>query len=191
MDKTPCVFRHSGGLALPEYERGCEWVGAGEGVATHKWDGTCASVRGGRVLARLTVKGGKQAPEWFIPYDAEQASLDITHKRYGWVPCHLADSKSWYAQWWEKDVNLLDGTYELCGPGIQSNVECFSERQLIRHGDVVYTDMPLDFEGIRAWLAEHRRMEGIVFHHPDGRRAKIRHEAFGSTRLPRLENWNG
>lgn len=40
---------------------------------------------------------------------------------------------------------------------------------------------PRDFDGLRAWL-DGKDIEGIVFHHPDGRMAKIKLRDFGLRR---------
>lgn len=37
------------------------------------------------------------------------------------------------------------------------------------------------FAGIRQWLTD-KGIEGLVFHHPDGRMAKIKKRAFGLSR---------
>jgi hypothetical protein len=49
----------------------------------------------------------------------------------------------------------------------------------------VYADVPRDFAGLRSFLATTDSVyapgnppEGIVFHHPDGRRAKIKRKDF-------------
>jgi hypothetical protein len=44
-------------------------------------------------------------------------------------------------------------------------------------------DAPRMFEGLRTWLAEND-VEGIVWHHPDGRMAKIKARDFGLKRGP-------
>jgi hypothetical protein len=43
---------------------------------------------------------------------------------------------------------------------------------------------PRDFDGLRTWLAG-KDIEGIVWHHPDGRMAKIKLRDFGLKRQPR------
>ena len=39
-------------------------------------------------------------------------------------------------------------------------------------------DVPRDLAGLRAWLLAHPKFEGIVWHHPDGRRAKLKYRDF-------------
>jgi hypothetical protein len=38
--------------------------------------------------------------------------------------------------------------------------------------------VPRDLDGLRGWLLAHPQYEGIVWHHPDGRRAKLKHRDF-------------
>jgi len=75
---------------------------------------------------------------------------------------------------------ITPGTYELCGPKVQGNPEGFSEHRLIRHGHEVIRDLDdasCDFDSLRAWLQAHE-WEGIVWHHPDGRMAKLKRRDF-------------
>ena len=48
------------------------------------------------------------------------------------------------------------------------------------------TEPPRDFDGLRAFL-ETAGIEGIVWHHGDGRMAKIKAKDFGLKRAPRSE----
>lgn len=70
-----------------------------------------------------------------------------------------------------------DGTYEAMGPQYTGrdakNPEGLDKDVLIRHGVTVLNDCPRNFEGIREYLRD-LEIEGVVFHHPDGRMAKIR-----------------
>ena len=54
-------------LVRDEVTLGAEWVLAGEGNATRKWDGTAVMVKGGLLFRRYNCKGGKTPPEEFIP----------------------------------------------------------------------------------------------------------------------------
>jgi hypothetical protein len=70
-----------------------------------------------------------------------------------------------------------DGTYELCGPKVQGNPEGMDAHVLVPHGKFVLREAPRDFEGLAAWLRENP-YEGIVWHHPDGRMAKLKRKDF-------------
>jgi hypothetical protein len=77
---------------------------------------------------------------------------------------------------------LPDGTYELVGPKIQGNAEGFVEHVLVSHDLTgMYPDAPRTFNELREWLSG-MDIEGIVFHHPDGRMAKIKKRDFGIRR---------
>jgi hypothetical protein len=41
---------------------------------------------------------------------------------------------------------------------------------------------PRDFDGLRAWMEKYPYIEGIVWHHPDGRMAKLKLRDFGIAR---------
>jgi hypothetical protein len=65
MRKIPSVFQrnHDGDCRLrDEVLPGSEWVLAGEGIATRKFDGTCVLVRGGVLFKRYDAKRGKAPP---------------------------------------------------------------------------------------------------------------------------------
>jgi len=77
--------------------------------------------------------------------------------------------------------NADDGTYELVGPNVQGNPEMFISNVLIRHGQYHLPDCPRDFDGIREYLSQ-ANIEGIVWHHSDGRMVKIKAKDFGIKR---------
>lgn len=80
---------------------------------------------------------------------------------------------------WEQDP-IPDGTYELIGPKVNGNRENSPSHRFVRHGSVVLEDArnARDFNSIKRYLEDHR-MEGIVWHHPDGRMIKIKSKDFG------------
>ena len=181
MKKIPCLFERDftdkrRPVLLRTVTPGCEWVIAGEGVATRKWDGTAVMVKDGKVYARLDCKNGKVPPPGALPCDP--APDPVTGHWPHWIEATRPEDR-WIR---EAAANELafpeDGTYEAIGPKIGSNHEHAAEHQLRRHGAAQFEPFPRDFDGIRAWLAEHE-IEGIVFHHPDGRMVKIRRDDFG------------
>ena len=150
---------------------GAEWVIAGEGVATRKYDGTCCMVRGGKLWKRCEVKKGKTPPEGF----EQAADTDPnTGKRQGWVPVGDGPEDRWHREAFDGQD---DGTYELCGPKVQGNPEGFEAHTLVPHGLALLPDAPRTYEAIREYLAK-RPIEGIVWHHPDGRMVKIKNRDF-------------
>jgi hypothetical protein len=168
---------------LPEVTPGCEWVLAGEGVATRKYDGTCCMFDGLMWWVRREVKPGKQVPDDFRPEMIDEA----TGKTVGWVPM----VQSAFARWHQEALDdfpareWAQGTYELCGPKINGNPEQFIQHKLIEHADAekLYAHT-LDYEGLRETvltLAEQWGVEGLVWHHLDGRMAKLKARDFPRT----------
>jgi len=180
MKKIPTLFKRNPDnmrAILPEVHPDCEWVLAGEGIATRKYDGTCCLIEGGVMYKRREVKKGKPVPDGFIQADYDE----ITGKTVGWIP---ADAHSKDDQWhFEAFKNWMkDGTYELIGPKVQGNPENAKSHMLVKHdGATQFHDAPRDFIGLAKWL-EYKDMEGLVFHHPDGRMAKIKKRDFGLVR---------
>ena len=155
-----------------EVTPGCEWVMAGEGRATRKFDGTCVMFDGERWWARREVKAGKQAPAGFTEIEHDLK----TGKTVGWEPAeqsgfakHLLDADGY--------LDARPGTYELVGPKINGNPEQLDRNSLVSHGELELEDVPLDFDGLGAWLRAHP-WEGIVWHSADGRRAKLKKRDF-------------
>lgn len=181
MRKTPSLFmRNYDGdhLVRDEVVPGSEWVAAGEGVATLKYDGTCCLVRSGKLYKRYDAKRGKTPPPNFEP---AQEPDPITGHWTGWLPVGDEPSSKWHMEAWTAQGHLLaDGTYELCGPKLQANPHDFAAHVFIRHGDVVLDDCPRAFDALKAYLAD-RNIEGVVWHHPDGRMVKIKTRDFGLT----------
>ena len=183
MKKIPTIFkRGEDHKVIPEPHPDCLWVFEGEGVATRKYDGTCVAIIEGKYYKRREVKKGKNPPPDFIEVDYDP----ITGKRFGWVPVNFDDPADRYHveafNRLAEEGKIEDGTYELCGPKIQGNPENFPYHVLIKHSEAeVFPDCPRDYEGLKEWLAD-KDIEGIVFHHPDGRMAKIKKRDFGLKR---------
>ena len=176
MKKIPTLFKRdftNNGMIMPEYSDGTEWVLAGEGVATRKYDGTSVLIRDGHMFKRYEYKDGKTPP-----FDFEEADYDkTTGKHVGWVQVGNGPEDKWHREavgGKPDNVQANDGTYELLGPKVQSNPEHWTEHGLIKHsGAEVYTDVPTEFEALKNWL-EGKDIEGLVWHHPDGRMVKIK-----------------
>jgi hypothetical protein len=177
----------------------CGWVFRGEGVATRKLDGTACLIKDGKLYKRRTIKvedaaqAEFPAPAGSIFLGAEDGNL------IGWVPVGDGPEDQYHREAFKRFLPDLipnaphprDGTYELVGPHIQGNPEHLDCDQLIRHGEglagpleVVLPKNFLTFTGIRSYftLPENHHIEGIVWHHPDGRMAKIKGRDFGLRR---------
>lgn len=168
-------------LVLNEIVPGAEWVAAGEGVATVKHDGTCCMVRDGKLFKRYDAKKGKTPPPGFEP---AQEPDPVTGHHPGWVPVGDGPDDRWHRKAFAvQEGTLSDGTYELVGPKVQGNPENCQTHTLLRHGchEFAPNVVPRTFDQLKAWLAD-KQIEGIVWHHPDGRMVKIKKKDFGLKR---------
>lgn len=52
------------------------------------------------------------------------------------------------------------------------------EHELVAHATAEELDAPRDHDGLRDWLLAHPQYEGLVWHHPDGRMAKLKRRDF-------------
>lgn len=159
---------------------GAEWVLNGEGVATQKYDGTCCMVLNSELYGRYEVKKGVNVPIGFIP---AQEPDKITGNQTGWVKCDRANPKWKYHFEAFDRRNYENGTYELCGTKVQNNPENYTGHCLVSHSDaLIFPDCPRTFNELKKWL-EPLDIEGIVWHHPDGRMVKIKKKDFGLSRI--------
>lgn len=188
MQKIISVFQRNydgARLIRDEVVPGAEWVIAGEGRATRKYDGSCCMVQNGVLFKRYNAKSGKLHPGNFIP---AQDPDPVTGHWPGWVPVMYAPEDRWFnAAWDYHSRKLPDGTYEAVGPHFQGNPEGFDSDCLVPHGAYELRDCPRDFTGIREYLTMDLDFEGVVFHHPDGRMAKVKTKDFGMKRPKKEE----
>ena len=159
-------------LVRDELVPGAEWVPAGEGIATRKFDGTCCMVRGGVLYKRYDAKQGKTPPAGF---EAAQDPDPKTGHWPGWLPVGDGPDDRWHRE--AVKPGLPDGTYELVGPKIQGNPEGYQVHELVPHGVETLYDAPRTFAALKDYLIA-RSIEGIVWHHPDGRMVKIKRKDF-------------
>jgi hypothetical protein len=169
-------------LVRDEVVPGAEWVLAGEGRPTVKYDGTACMVRDGVLYKRYDRKGGKSAPDGWVA--AEDAPNEHTGHWPGWVPVGDGPDDQWHRQAFaDPPDGWQDGTYELLGPKVQGNPYTMGSHVLAPHGLDTLQDDPRTFDAIRDYLTA-VPIEGIVWHHPDGRMVKIKARDFG-LRWPR------
>ena len=184
MKKIPTLFLRGWADApnhvTPIVADGCQWVINGEGTPTRKYDGTCFMFDGERWWARREVKKGKSAPAGFTGLETD----GVTAKTVGCEPAEQSSFARYHAEALrneERNGTLADfgpGTYELCGPKVNGNPEAFASHVLVPHAEAdVLEDVPRDYDGLAAWLHAHP-YEGIVWHHPDGRKCKIKRRDF-------------
>lgn len=191
------------GRVINEVNPENEWVFTDDGVrATRKYDGTACAIINGLLYKRYDVKKGKQVPENAIPC---QEPDSVTGHWPHWVLCDLDNPADKYhfeglqlmgslmkVVTGEFDPKKMDGTYELCGPKVQGNPEKFKEHVLIYHGsEEVEINFKLGWNVLRSFLSHSDpedadyvqfNIEGIVFHHPDGRMCKLRKSDYGFKR---------
>ena len=172
-------------LVYDEIVPGAEWGVMCEGVATEKWDGTACLVRDGKLYKRYDAKKGRTPPANFEPAQAEPD--EITGHFPGWVPVGNGTEDKYHRQAWNLAGHALpNGTYELVGENIQGNPYDMAECQLLRHGSEIITPEPeRTFDGLKTWFKQHPEVEGIVWHHPDGRMVKVKARDFGLPWPPR------
>lgn len=167
-------------LATEQVTPGCEWVIAGEGIATRKWDGQAVMIKGCIVYKRYDCKQGKTPPVGFIPC---QEPDSITGHWPGWIVCRISDpGNRWINEAYENTFGGVagpDGTYEAIGPKINGNKDQFIEHRLKKHGEWFFEGIIRTYEGMKTFFVEDPRFEGIVFHHPDGRMCKVKRSDFG------------
>jgi hypothetical protein len=184
MKKIPTIFERDWdgdrSLVVPTAHSDCRWVFDGEGIATQKLDGTCCLIRGGKLFKRRELKKGQSVPAEFEVADTD----DETGKIVGWIPVTDAAEDRWHREAFS--ITLVDGTYELIGPKVQGNPERCGRHRLVPHSSLTMVKQPPNrtFTALRYWMMG-QDIEGIVFHHPDGRMAKIKLRDFGLQRSTR------
>lgn len=184
MIKIPTMFvrdmTKQPALVTPEWHPDCLWVRDGQGIATRKYDGTSCLMRHGKLYKRRELRPGDTAPSDFESLGTDEN----TGKTIGWVPVGDGPEDRWHREALDfAALPLPDGTHELLGPKVQGNKDndCYPPgvHVLQPHaGAMKFPDAPREFEPLRAWLTA-RRIEGLVWHHPDGRMAKIKRRDFG------------
>ena len=167
MQKIPTLFvrdeSQRGHPVTSTVKPECQWVLDGEGIATRKLDGANVKIEDGQLLKR-------------------QKPKERAYDEAAYVPCRREEpADRWFWDAYDASQPLTDGIYEAVGPKIQRN-EPWSGHFLMRVAPpdptLTLADAPRTFDGLRDWLAAHT-FEGLVFHHPDGRKAKIKRRDYG------------
>ena len=175
------------GRVIDELNPENEWVFE-YGRPTRKFDGTSCAIIDGELYKRYDAKKNKKGVKKTIPLGAipcQQADEKSGHHPH-WIKCSRDDnSNKYHFEAFDKlecKVEVLDGTYELCGNKIQGNPEKLNGHFLIRHGCEKLSLEDDSFEYIKQFLIDNN-IEGIVFHHrEDNRMCKIRKTDFGIRR---------
>ena len=174
MKKMQTVFRIDRNTHRATDEVQVQWVMDGEGAATVKFDGSSVLIEDGKMFRRFDAKNGKATPEGFVP--CEDAPDPVTGHWPGWLPVDFSDPACrWHVEAFVE--GLPDGTFELVGPKVNGNRQKLNRHELWRHGSKV-VEVERTREAMIKWLTENDA-EGLVFHHEDGRMAKVRRKDFG------------
>lgn len=190
MKKIPTIFDRDWdgdrSRVLDKPNPAAAWVFAGEGTATQKIDGACCMIRDGKLYKRREATC-EQAESGIIGFEAVDSDPE-TRKVVGWVLVSSRPEDQWFREgfdrWANSGLPIQEGTYELVGPKVNGNPEGRAVHGLVFHGGrglVLDPQPPRTFDGLRDWLTG-RDVEGIVWHHPDGRMAKIKGRDFGLKR---------
>lgn len=186
MRKIPTLFardRATGKVDTTQVTPGCEWVIAGEGVATRKFDGTCTMLDAdGGWWARREVKPGKTPPPGWRETDHDP----VTGRRVGWEPIVQSSFARFHAEALTMPTVPPDrrpGTYELIGPKINGNPERTTDHRLVRHGCwIIAPPERIEPEHMGCLALSRNRWEGVVWwrdpNDPDCDKAKLKGRDF-------------
>jgi hypothetical protein len=185
MEKIPTIFERGDDFkVIPKPRAGCEWVFAGEGRATEKVDGTNVriTVRGGHVVRVEKRRNPSKAQKAQGVVDGWYVDTDEYGKDDKWI---LEAVKGTDVTGWPDGEHSV----EAMGPHIQGNPLGLAKELCVPFNLEIpaYDGIPRNFDGLRAHLATldsrvapGHLAEGVVFHHPDGRRAKIKRKDFAA-----------
>lgn len=183
MKKMPTLFRRNmnGQIkAFNEVTPGCEWVEAGEGVATEKVDGAACAIINGELYRRYDAnpKKGRKAPVEGIP--CQDAPDPVSGHWPFWVKVMegLKSDQYFTRAFLNTPWCREDGTYEAVGKHFQGNPYELDDDFLEKHGRIVLKDCPRDYWGLMQYLEDHE-IEGVVFHRGNGEMCKIKRSDFG------------
>lgn len=190
MQKIPTMFQRNWD-AIPHHvidavTPGCEWVLAGEGKPTRKIDGTACLVQNGKLYKRKEIKAAPDNETRLLPEDFIPVEKDKDGHWFGWLPVGDGPEDRYFREAFY-GITYEDGTYELIGPKVNKNPEKAMIHALIRHGgpglagEITDVVVPRTFDGLLEYFTQYP-IEGIVFHHEDGRMAKIKGKDFGLKR---------
>ena len=190
MRKIPTLFRRTPDMRsiTTEPNPECQWVFNGEGYPMRKLNGmACAIMDDGQYVKRREIAAGSDIPPDFI----HAAFDETTGKTFGWIPIDFALRENiWFVEGYQNCSDIRVGTYELIGPKVQANAEadlCGDRNVIVRHDDahrLRLEEIDRSFEGIKAKFERWPHIEGYVWHHPDGRMAKIKLRDFNIKREP-------
>lgn len=187
MEKIPTIFERDDRFHVVDKPRAeCDWVFAGAGRATEKLDGTNArlTVRSGTIVRVEKRRNPSKAQKAAGIVDGWYVDSDENGAEDKWL--REAAANTVVTSWPDGEHSV-----EALGPRIQGNPLELDEHICVPFNLIVpdYQEAPRTYQELHDWLAtlESRYApghlaEGVVFHHPDGRRAKIKRKDFARTR---------
>jgi len=197
--KTVFIIDRNTNLATNEVLKENEWVLNGEGKATIKFDGTACMIKDGVLFKRWNRKLTKKALRKIKNAKRNDITLNIDDTFFKelpngaiacndtfdpvtfhfphWVPVGDGNEDIFHREGFNDLENIVDGTFELCGPKFRCNPHMLNSNKLFKHGDIEVEIKDRTFENIKNVL-ENLNGEGLVFHHEDGRMVKIRCKDF-------------
>jgi len=196
MKKIPTLFKRDENekwKVLNEVNPDCQWVIDGEGTPTEKFDGTCCLLKDEKLYRRRELDLHKMSYEeavktiGFICADPDDLlNLSEREELLGWQPVsdtdpndkmHREGLKNLLCGVIDGIMKIPDDTYELVGP-LQKNYYHLDRYKLWLHGSHILPDSPRDFDSLKTLfqtlVEAEGYCEGIVWHHPDGRMAKLK-----------------
>ena len=183
MEKIPTLFERDDRFHVVDKPRAeCSWVFEGQGVGTEKLDGTNVrlTVRSGHLVRVEKRRNPTKAQKQQGIVDGWYADADEYSPQDKWI---IAAARATDVSGWP------DGEHpcEAMGQSIQGNPLGMDSVMCVPFNMTIpsYEDVPRTFEELRAYLADldsrfapGHLAEAIVFHHADGRRAKIKRKDF-------------
>jgi hypothetical protein len=183
MEKIPTIFQRGDDFKVVDRPNvDCSWVFSGEGTATEKLDGT---------NVRLTIRSGT-----VVRVEKRRNPSKVQKKRGiidGWYvdASEFSPEDKWIYEAVKGTVvsDWPDGEHscEALGPKIQGNPLGLEHHLCVPFNlqIPIFESVPRDYDGLREFMikleskyAPGHSAEGIVFHHSDGRRAKIKRKDF-------------
>lgn len=179
MIKIPTIFKRDYShtyRVLNEPNPECAWVFENQSEVYRKWQGMAAMLLDGEYYKRVVIKPNQVTPTDFILCTLDKRS----GKQFGWLPVNFElPQDQYYVEAF--DSALPEGTYELIGPKIHGNPENIDQHVLVSHTVWKIYLLRVTYKDIKTFLSLHT-YEGLVFHHSDGRMAKIKKKDFGMVR---------
>lgn len=183
MEKIPTVFERDDHFGVkPQVRAGCEWVVAGEGAATEKLDGMNIrlTIRSGTLVRIEKRRNPTRAQKEKGIKDGWYVDTDERGPEDKWIleAARTTDVSEW-----------PDGEHscEALGPSIQGNTlglerhVCVPFNMEVPQFQLAHRTFDYfreSFRTLESKYAPGHLAEGIVFHHPDGRRAKLKRKDF-------------